>query len=309
MEMKNKDFERLRTHIIEMRKVSQNLSKHFAPALKKTAEISENFRSFFEAQRKLSKELAPFIETHKTIVEKLNPTRESLQQIANLMRPVIEFRERINTLILPDFSKFFESLEQLPSRTKEALIVLAKQGWFLDLEMPLPSLWGLQSAFQNKDDIKEAEKSLISYFESRLDNIEESLLDNFPHRSKIIRAACKAHRNRDYELSVPVFISQSDGICYELVNYYLFLKSDKKPQTAKYVESIVAETYRAILMAPLTQSLPISASTNERDEDFNQLNRHMVLHGESIDYGTKINSFRALSLLNYVAQVLRPDKT
>lgn len=82
------------------------------------------------------------------------------------------------------------------------------------------------------------------------------------------------------------------------------MKKDKKPRTALYVEQIASETYRAALLSPLAQSLPISASEKERRADFSGLNRHTVLHGESVDYGTKENSLRAISLINYVAHVL-----
>jgi len=50
--------------------------------------------------------------------------------------------------------------------------------------------------------------------------------------------------------------------------------------------------------------LPISASQNERDDKFNELNRHQVLHGESTSYDSEINSLKAISLINYLAQVL-----
>ena len=35
-----------------------------------------------------------------------------------------------------------------------------------------------------------------------------------------------------------------------------------------------------------------------------ELNRHQVLHGEVVDYGTEENSLKAISLLNYCATVL-----
>jgi len=35
----------------------------------------------------------------------------------------------------------------------------------------------------------------------------------------------------------------------------------------------------------------------------------MVLHGESLNYDTKTNSLKAVSLINYVAQVLRDKAT
>ena len=70
------------------------------------------------------------------------------------------------------------------------------------------------------------------------------------------------------------------------------------------MEQIASDTYRAALLSPLAQTLPIGASKHERPEDFTELNRHVVLHGESLDYGTKINSLKAISLINYVAHVL-----
>jgi hypothetical protein len=63
----------------------------------------------------------------------------------------------------------------------------------------------------------------------------------------------------------------------------------------------------AALLSPLAQTLPIGASERQRNEEFIGLNRHMVLHGESLNYGNKINSLKAISLINYVAHVLKVD--
>jgi hypothetical protein len=57
----------------------------------------------------------------------------------------------------------------------------------------------------------------------------------------------------------------------------------------------------AAILSPLAETLPINASENERPRNFNGLNRHMVLHGESLDYGSKVNSLKAISLVNYVS--------
>ena len=85
------------------------------------------------------------------------------------------------------------------------------------------------------------------------------------------------------------------------------MRKNKKPSTAIYVDLVASDTFRHALLSPLSHSLPISASEYERDEYFNELNRHQVVHGESLDYGTEINSLKSISLLNYVTQVLRLD--
>lgn len=104
-----------------------------------------------------------------------------------------------------------------------------------------------------------------------------------------------------------MLLAQADGICKEMLNEYLFLKHKKKPRTAIYVEQVASNTFRAAILSPLAQTLPIGASEHERDKGFSELNRHMVLHGESLDYGTKTNSLKAISLINYVAHVLKAD--
>ena len=85
------------------------------------------------------------------------------------------------------------------------------------------------------------------------------------------------------------------------------VRGEKKPRTAIYVDTVALDTFRHALLSPLSQPLPISASKNERNDAFNELNRHQVMHGESLDYGTEINSLKSISLLNYVTQVLRLD--
>ena len=58
------------------------------------------------------------------------------------------------------------------------------------------------------------------------------------------------------------------------------------------------------MLSPLAESLSISMSKHERPEGFDGLNRHMVLHGESLDYDTRENSLKAISLIGYVGRVL-----
>lgn len=172
------------------------------------------------------------------------------------------------------------------------------------MEMPLSVPMEFQKALE-EGAIQEAEEFFVSHFEERLDEIETYLITGFPHRARILGSAFRAHRNKDFDLSVPVFLAQADGICNELTGHHYFLKHQR---TAIYVEAIALETYEKALLEPFSHTLPISANEKERDKNFNELNRHMVLHGESLDYGTQKYSCKALSLLNYVAQVLSKDE-
>ena len=150
----------------------------------------------------------------------------------------------------------------------------------------------------------EAEAALVAHFEGRLDGIEDSLAEKFPHRSHLLLAAFKAHRRGEYELSIPVLFSQIDGIGKDATGHSMFASRDKRPATAAYVAKVEAGTFRAAVLSPMAQKQPINASEGERPEGFDALNRHMVLHGESLDYGNKTNSLRTISLINYLADVL-----
>lgn len=242
-----------------------------------------------EGTRQIHKQFSPIIEQQKKLQENLLPILDIQKQIQKLFSPALELSQNI----------FIE----LPLKTQEALIEIGNYGWFLDLEMTPSELWELNETLIIGD-VKEAENTLVEHFKGRLSEIENSVIDEFPHRKKIIMAAFCAHKRREYELSIPVLLAQTDGICYDTTNEYLFLRQNKKPKTAIYVEQQVSNTLRVALLQPLAQVLPIGKSKAERDDDFNELNRHMVLHGESLDYGTEVNSLKAISLINYVSWAL-----
>jgi hypothetical protein len=190
---------------------------------------------------------------------------------------------------------------------QKALLSLGNHGWFIDLNMTIPFLRELEEALDN-DNVNEAEVVLVKYFQERLPSLEKSLYEKFPQRKNITSKAFKAHELGDYELSIPVFLAQTDGICYEVIKHHLFMKKDYKKSIAAYVEKIASDALMHALLSPFSHPLPISASEKERGEFFNELNRHQVMHGEVLDYGTEINSLKSISLLNCIAHLLPLSK-
>lgn len=275
-----------------------------APVLEQQEQFKKSLQPIIESQHALQKVLEPILAQHeqlKSIVGAIVVPKIALSD--SLIKRAEEFKKSIEGLVSPAFQQIQKSFRELPARTQEALILLGTYGWYLDLKMSLPEVWELKKALA-EGNVTEAEDALAEYFEGRVNEIERSIIDKFPKRQKLLSAAFNAHRRQEYELSIPVFLAQTDGICKEVINQYLFLKHNKKPRTARYVEQIASDTYRAALLSPLAAILPIGASERERDQGFRGLNRHTVLHGESLDYGTKTNSLKAISLINYVAHVL-----
>ena len=134
---------------------------------------------------------------------------------------------------------------------------------------------------------------------------QSDLCDRFPDRSRFLDQAFDAHRRGDYALAIPVFLIQADGICKETVGEQLYARANGVPRLAEILGAENEAPLRASLLSPLTDPHPISASPHERSGGPEQLFRHAILHGESLDYDTRANACRSISLLVYVAWVLR----
>jgi len=54
----------------------------------------------------------------------------------------------------------------------------------------------------------------------------------------------------------------------------------------------------------LMHNHPLWQSSSERGSSFKGLNRHQILHGEVIDYGTRRNSLKTIAFLSWLNWVL-----
>lgn len=303
VENHEKSLEALNAHFKLRQEISERIRNIFLPLLKQQDALQNFLNPMIGMKETLKRTMEPFLaeqERWKKLGESI------LFDISSLTKQATDFIRSIQRQI-PAFEQLQRSFHELPPRIQEALLLLGSHGWYMDEEWTLPDLFQLIKGLSSGN-IYEAEHTIIEHFESRIDEIEESIIKRFPHREKPIMAAFNAHRKQEYELSIPVFLAQTDGICKEITKEYLFRKKNKKPCTAIYVEQIVSDTLMAAILSPLAQALPIGASEHERPEGFNELNRHMVMHGESLNYGNKTNSLKAISLINYVAHELTPEK-
>jgi len=259
---------------------------------KSLAALDAHFKQWQQIAERVRAQVTPALKVQDTLQKSLGPIIEAQKTFQKAIEPILTAQNR---------------WRELPPRTQEALLLLGAYGWYWDLEIPYQWLWELKKALSDGN-VAEAEEALVGHFEGRLEEIEKSITERFPRRAPLIRAAFNAHQRQEYALSIPVLLAQTDGICKEVVNQYLFIKQNKKPRTAIYVDQITANPYMTALLSPLAQTLPINASERERPAGFDAFNRHTVLHGESLDYGSKTNSLKAISLVNYVAHVLEVEK-
>lgn len=197
---------------------------------------------------------------------------------------------------LPSLLEIGEALQRLPERVRENLVALADAGWYLDPEMPFTDLAYFREELAEGSP-EEVHRELAGYFHEALDRIEQELIERHPKRERFIRSAMKSHRTGDYASAIPLLFVQADGICFDSTGYQLFANGGLR----KYAKRIDPDTLERAYLEPLLRETPMTESTGRRAARSTALNRHAVLHGESLDYDSNVNSLKAISFLNFVS--------
>ena len=188
-----------------------------------------------------------------------------------------------------------------PIRQKD-LRTMAQHGWYLDPEMPVTTPSSIVQALQ-EESAKDVEAALVHYFQERVSEIEIDVASSFPQRKHILSDAFEAHRDGKYNLSVPTLLAQADGMCSETWSFCVFMGKDRARESADLVRKSNNDM-RKQLVGLLGDPIPLWQSVKHRGGGFSGLNRHQVLHGESVTYGTETNSLKAISFLRYLCFIL-----
>lgn len=243
-----------------------------------------------------------------------------VQDLQKLFAPWVQedtanTRPRLQSFLASEFQKKIEPirigirerLEELAERHQNCLKTLIAYGWFLSPDTPIEQLQLLTDSLAVNAG-REKQDAIGSYCRGRIDSIERDLSGAYPRRSQILHDAFEAHRTGKYTLSIPVFLSQADGIWYDQFSK-AFFRSRKRGNTLKKCKNNPQLQYIATILTLLEpkeqgKNNPLWANETERDSSFDALNRHQVLHG-SVDYETEPNSLKAISLLDCFRGICR----
>lgn len=251
--------------------------------------ISGAALAFHEQTYRAKRAIAPYEAQLQTASEIVSAVSISIAEVAHHVAPYL--------------AKLHRAIEELPERTRLELELLAEHGWYIDPDMPCSASTKYANLFMS-DQSKEANNLLQSYYDEHAQNIFSRLCKRFPERTKVLRAAFSAHHNREFSLSVPVFLAQADGICKSLLGVDLYGKTKNGESTKVHdaVEKFETNSYSDSLLAPFLKPFAINFGQSKRSTD--DLNRHAVLHGESVSYGTLRNSCKAISLIAFTEWAL-----
>ena len=224
--------------------------------------------------------------------------------IAFYFTPLRDFPKRFAALVVPDL-----------------IGPIVANGWYPD---PDDSLGGLQllaevfieeAARENDESIgavsesgeatRTADDLMSEKIRDKLEDIEADLCAAFPSRSPILREAFEAHRQARFNLSVPVLIAQADGIWHDRCKKSVFTRK-RESAVDEVLKRPTAHTAARLVQALRGGDWPLTLNQNKRKRksDFSQLNRHQVLHGEATDYGTEVNSLKAISFIRFCGFML-----
>lgn len=225
----------------------------------------------------------------------------------------IEASLRLYEGVRAAMATFIASLPE-PSERVRLMSYLAERGWYPspqeDAQAPP---WLIER--MDAGDHESIENHMVAFARERIDDIAEVVSERWPARAGIVQDALIAHSSGKYSLSVPVFLAQADGISQELLGYSLFGTQYGKPQTGPRVLAMLGEDddwvprWGDMFLAPLISGSSMMVKTTERDSrrgtdpTYGPLNRHGVLHGLDLDYGTEGNSLRAAMVLDYLSWV------
>lgn len=206
-----------------------------------------------------------------------------------------KFKEKINI-----------NLEQaIPENISQALEKMIKYGWYPDLDCF--SVNGLiRFSEETNESIKhEIDDFFIEHYRKKLKEIKDKIFDMFPNRKDILQATFDEHEKENYLFAIPIFLIHIDGISVDIFKKHFFMKkrSTNFPEVKEAIENMnFLSEFSLALLTPFQSEQPIIYSEKQRGENFNYLNRHQIMHGESLDYGTEINSYKVISLLLYIVQ-------
>jgi len=238
------------------------------------------------------------------------------EQMGNLVKPVMEFQK----IIKESMSKIVEQIKRTPSdlsySQKEYLF---EKGWYLSQDIPIDYPGRIRNLIDEKKD-KELEKLLIDYTKSIIPEIKEKVQKSFPNRKKIVDDALKAHEENRYILNIPLLLIQAEGICREVIDISPFLGGRNIKSLSKIKDKLekklnqyqinsiklkidsVTEIFLQYLLneTDINTNIDRIKKKQKKDRKYQPLNRNYIIHGWDIDYASEVNSYKAISFLNFI---------
>ncbi|MEH6711168.1 MAG: hypothetical protein V7733_08115 [Paraglaciecola polaris] len=201
-----------------------------------------------------------------------------------------------------EFVALMAGLASLPENIRIFSEEAAMIGWFSTSESFLGEM---KKAFDQGQ--AALDQYMINEIDSNYVKIKSSILSLHSNRKEILTCAFELHERMNWIASIPLFLSQTEGVFSENVGSFLFSEHTQRKEKLAEKFRERAEQYMPYLYSPFEVETQFSSSISSKSQakKRNGPNRNGILHGsrKHLDYGSKINSYKCISLLSYVSMV------
>jgi hypothetical protein len=253
-------------------------------------------------------------------VEVVRAAEQMRQEIRVALEPVQRIREAFGSLSSEQFSVFQQSFA--------ALADCFRLQWGHIVEKPVSDLFtklgftGLESHLTRSELLyvlklskKKGTAAVQEYVFRKFRRNKYLLLNRtvrrwwrVPYmnkRKKAIRAAINAHKRRHFELAIPSLLPLIDGLAAEIVvgTPNLKAKTIYAKDVAKMYNADEAEVWSECVEQVVFGLVYKDYDFRTAKRPPSSVNRYGILHGRVVDYGSELNSYRVIFLLDVMVYI------
>lgn len=237
-------------------------------------------------------------------------SKEDYEAIISLDKTFQEFKTQLDETFKDMRNIFQTTIETLNFSIKTFFENLAdtkyiiNDNWFVSFNLISSlSLNELAEMLYNKDE-NNFQEFIYNVFPKEQKRIFQEIREVVPHRDLIINEIEQLYNNQYYASAIILAYSQVDGICNENLGYGFFDTeiSTYDLKISKLNPGVGLASQIAFQLKADKNEITKYVKDEIKTKTFKKesYNRHLVMHGHSTHYGTKINAMRAISLLDFI---------
>lgn len=253
----------------------------------------------------IEKNIESFQEIAVAIAKGINATIERMQPTIAVFTQAFEnFQKKYEPLFKGFISVIGEMVERAKAWQKEQKVsvsAMAEEGWFPNW---FTFFYTPEEKCNSFDDL------MIGQIDDCWEELQNKIIEFVPNRKHILEVAFDLHAQGNYIASIPLLLSQSDGICSEEFTHFFSkdnetgLRANAEIIKQAINNELTIDFFSEILLEPFKVNLQLSKSSSKASRAAKEKgpNRHGIIHGsrKHLDYGSKVNGYKALSFLAFI---------
>lgn len=234
---------------------------------------------------------------NKVVPPQLQKLHETMSPAIQCINEVTQAFQAYNSQLYITIEKMAEQAQRWQEARKQDVTIMADNGWY-------PNWYTF--FYSPETEPESLDELMINHLNDNWDEITSKIIEFCPDRVHLLENAFALHKSGNFIASIPLLISQADGICCEVLKSFLFAGNQTEEKILELIEKgeISANTMTALFLEPfkLRNHHNAGISKDSKASKAKAPNRNGIIHGHRrhLDYGTEINSLKCFSLLSFV---------